>query len=152
MMLHIRQDLLIQSSISSAVMICFSVLSAVSAQATMMLLTFSLNSTFKICPEALAGLETFTRSFQDLAETASTNIVLPYFCWRKRNSGVNQCCLQKSIIDTNWYLKTNLSLSFFGRDFCIYNCINLAPQSIIETEVLFYERCISTKSVKMSLM
>ena len=32
----------IQSSILSAVMICFSVLSAVSAQATMMLLTFSL--------------------------------------------------------------------------------------------------------------
>ena len=33
-------------------------------------------STFKICPEALAGLETFTKKLQDLAETASTNIVL----------------------------------------------------------------------------
>ena len=34
------------------------------------------DSTFKICPEALAGLETFTKKLQDLAETASTNIVL----------------------------------------------------------------------------
>ena len=39
----------------------------------MMLLTFSLT---QICPEALAGLETFTKKLQDLAETASTNIVL----------------------------------------------------------------------------
>lgn len=29
------------------------------------------DSTFKICPEALAGLETFTKKLQDLAETAS---------------------------------------------------------------------------------
>lgn len=34
------------------------------------------DSTFKICPEALAGLEAFTKKLQDLAETASTNIVL----------------------------------------------------------------------------
>nr|DAZ61305.1 MAG TPA: hypothetical protein [Caudoviricetes sp.] len=28
----------------------------------------------------------------------------------------------------------------FREGFCICNCINLAPPSIIETEVLFYER------------
>ncbi len=30
------------------------------------------DSTFKICPEALAGLETFTKKLQDLAETANS--------------------------------------------------------------------------------
>lgn len=34
------------------------------------------DSTFKICPEALNGIETFTKKLQDLSETASTNIVL----------------------------------------------------------------------------
>jgi len=32
------------------------------------------DSTFKICPEALAGLETFTKKLQDLAETASEGV------------------------------------------------------------------------------
>ena len=34
------------------------------------------DSTFKICPEALAGIESFTKKLQELSETASTNIVL----------------------------------------------------------------------------
>ena len=34
------------------------------------------DSTFKICPEAIEGLEAFTKKLQDLSETASTNIVL----------------------------------------------------------------------------
>ena len=31
------------------------------------------DSTFMICPEALAGLETFTKKLQDHTKTASTN-------------------------------------------------------------------------------
>lgn len=34
------------------------------------------DSTFKICPEAIEGLEAFTKKLQDLSETAKTNIVL----------------------------------------------------------------------------
>ena len=34
------------------------------------------DSTFKIAPEALAGLESFTKKLQTLSETCSTNIVL----------------------------------------------------------------------------
>ena len=34
------------------------------------------DSTFKICPEALEGLEAFTKKLQELSETSSTNIVL----------------------------------------------------------------------------
>ncbi len=34
------------------------------------------DSTFKICPESIDGLEAFTKKLQDLSETASTNIVL----------------------------------------------------------------------------
>ncbi|MEE1219206.1 MAG: hypothetical protein U0L20_04720 [Ruminococcus sp.] len=34
------------------------------------------DSTFKICPEGIDGLEGFTKKLQDLSETASTNIVL----------------------------------------------------------------------------
>ena len=34
------------------------------------------DSTFKIAPEALSGLETFTKKIQELSETTSTNIVL----------------------------------------------------------------------------
>ena len=33
-------------------------------------------STFKIAPEAIAGLESFTKKLQDLSETTSTNITL----------------------------------------------------------------------------
>ena len=66
MMLHIRQDLLIQSSISSAVMICFSVLSAVSAQATMMLLTFSLTQHSRFARRLLQALKPSQRSFRIL--------------------------------------------------------------------------------------
>ena len=34
------------------------------------------DSTFKICPEGIEGLETFTKKLQDLSEASSTNIVL----------------------------------------------------------------------------
>lgn len=34
------------------------------------------DSTFKIAPEALAGLESFTKKLQNLSEASSTNIVL----------------------------------------------------------------------------
>lgn len=34
------------------------------------------DSTFKICPEAIDGIEEFTKKLQDLAETAQTNIIL----------------------------------------------------------------------------
>ena len=34
------------------------------------------DSTFKIAPEAIAGLESFTKKLQDLSETTSTNIVM----------------------------------------------------------------------------
>lgn len=34
------------------------------------------DSTFKICPDGIAGLEGFTKKLQELSETASTNIVL----------------------------------------------------------------------------
>ncbi len=34
------------------------------------------DSTFKICPEGLNGIEDFTKKLQELSETASTNIVL----------------------------------------------------------------------------
>ncbi len=34
------------------------------------------DSTFKIAPEAISGLESFTKKLQDLSETTSTNIVL----------------------------------------------------------------------------
>lgn len=34
------------------------------------------DSTFKICPDGVAGLEDFTKKLQALAETANTNIVL----------------------------------------------------------------------------
>ena len=34
------------------------------------------DSTFKIAPEAIAGLESFTKKLQALSETTSTNIVL----------------------------------------------------------------------------
>ena len=34
------------------------------------------DSTFKICPEAIGGLDEFTKKLQDLSETSSTNIVL----------------------------------------------------------------------------
>ena len=34
------------------------------------------DSTFKIAPEALSGLEGFTKKLQELSETTSTNIVL----------------------------------------------------------------------------
>jgi hypothetical protein len=34
------------------------------------------DSTFKICPEAIDGLEAFTKKLQTLSETASTNIVM----------------------------------------------------------------------------
>ena len=34
------------------------------------------DSTFKIAPEAVSGLETFTKKLQDLSETTSTNIVV----------------------------------------------------------------------------
>ena len=34
------------------------------------------DSTFKIAPEALSGLEAFTKKIQELSETTSTNIVL----------------------------------------------------------------------------
>ena len=34
------------------------------------------DSTFKICPEGIDGLEGCTKKLQDLSETASTNIVL----------------------------------------------------------------------------
>ena len=34
------------------------------------------DSTFKICPEAIDGLEAFTKKLQDLSETAKTNITL----------------------------------------------------------------------------
>jgi hypothetical protein len=34
------------------------------------------DSTFKICPTAVDGIEEFTKKLQDLAETAQTNIVL----------------------------------------------------------------------------
>ncbi|MCD8025909.1 MAG: hypothetical protein LUF33_02990 [Clostridiales bacterium] len=34
------------------------------------------DSTFKICPDAIDGLEAFTKKLQELSETASTNIVL----------------------------------------------------------------------------
>ena len=34
------------------------------------------DSTFKIAPEAVDGLEAFTKKLQDLSETSSTNIVL----------------------------------------------------------------------------
>ena len=34
------------------------------------------DSTFKICPDALEGLEAFTKKLQELSETSSTNIVL----------------------------------------------------------------------------
>ena len=34
------------------------------------------DSTFKIAPEAIAGLESFTKKLQDLSETTSTNITL----------------------------------------------------------------------------
>ena len=34
------------------------------------------DSTFKIAPEAVSGLESFTKKLQDLSETTSTNIVL----------------------------------------------------------------------------
>ena len=34
------------------------------------------DSTFKIAPEAIAGLESFTRKLQNLSETSSTNITL----------------------------------------------------------------------------
>ena len=34
------------------------------------------DSTFKIAPEAISGLEGFTKKLQDLSETTSTNIVL----------------------------------------------------------------------------
>lgn len=35
-----------------------------------------IDSTFKICPEGLDGLEEFTKNIQELSETASTNIIL----------------------------------------------------------------------------
>ncbi len=34
------------------------------------------DSTFKIAPEAISGLENFTKKLQDLSETTSTNIVV----------------------------------------------------------------------------
>ena len=34
------------------------------------------DSTFKICPSAVDGIEDFTKKLQDLSETAQTNIVL----------------------------------------------------------------------------
>ena len=34
------------------------------------------DSTFKICPEGVEGLEAFTKKLQDLSETSSANIVL----------------------------------------------------------------------------
>ena len=34
------------------------------------------DSSFKICPEGIEGLETFTKKLQDLSEASSTNIVL----------------------------------------------------------------------------
>lgn len=34
------------------------------------------DSTFKICPETVNGIENFTKKLQDLSETASTNIIL----------------------------------------------------------------------------
>ena len=34
------------------------------------------DSTFKIAPEAVSGLEAFTKKLQDLSETTSTNIVV----------------------------------------------------------------------------
>lgn len=34
------------------------------------------DSTFKICPEAIHGIEAFTKELQGLADTAQTNIVL----------------------------------------------------------------------------
>ena len=34
------------------------------------------DSTFKIAPEAISGLESFTKKLQDLSETTSTNIVV----------------------------------------------------------------------------
>ncbi len=34
------------------------------------------DSTFKICPTAIDGLEDFTKKLQDLSETSNTNIVL----------------------------------------------------------------------------
>lgn len=33
------------------------------------------DSTFKICPEGIDGLEAFTKKMQDLSETSSTNMV-----------------------------------------------------------------------------
>ena len=34
------------------------------------------DSTFKIAPEAIAGLESFTKKLQELSESTSTNIVM----------------------------------------------------------------------------
>lgn len=34
------------------------------------------DSTFKICPEGIDGIESFTKKLQELSETSSTNIVL----------------------------------------------------------------------------
>lgn len=34
------------------------------------------DSTFKICPEAIDGIEKFTKNLQELSEASSTNIVL----------------------------------------------------------------------------
>ena len=34
------------------------------------------DSTFKICPDGVEGIETFTKKLQDLSETAQTNIVM----------------------------------------------------------------------------
>ncbi|MCH5298634.1 MAG: hypothetical protein J1E96_02615 [Ruminococcus sp.] len=34
------------------------------------------DSTFKICPEGVDGLETFTKKLQDLSESSNSNIVL----------------------------------------------------------------------------
>ena len=61
-----KARLMIQSSISSAVMICFSVLSAVSAQATMMLLTFSLTQHSRFARRLLQALKPSQRSFRIL--------------------------------------------------------------------------------------
>lgn len=34
------------------------------------------DSTFKICPDGIDGLETFTKKLQDLSETSNANIIL----------------------------------------------------------------------------
>lgn len=76
MMLHIRQDLLIQSSILYQAMICFFGFVSGICAGNYDVTDILVDSTFKICPEGIEGLETFTKKLQDLSEASSTNIVL----------------------------------------------------------------------------